>query len=175
MRSGMMKGTLLRGLAERLEHERERLLQHEREGLVVDRRPSRRQLGRAPGPARRACAQRSSEAMQSAERTGCAVMELEAVAQREGVGELVVAERPGIDHLRLRLEVLVEREQRVVDHVAVVARDVGRGPDRIEAAQIRLRDELQGLLLRRCGLGEQRAAGNPRRQSQRCEHASCLC
>ena len=93
-------------------------------------------------------AQRSIEAMQSAERTGCAVMELQAVAQREGVGELVVAELALVDHLRLDLELRVDREQRVVDHVAVVAGDVGRGRDRIEDAQIRLRHELERLLLR---------------------------
>ena len=67
-----------------------------------------------------------------------AVVPLEPVAQLEGPGELVVAHRPALDHLRLRLELGVEREQRVVDQVAVVADDVGGGPDRIEDLQIRM-------------------------------------
>ena len=72
-----------------------------------------------------------------------AVMPFEAVAQRETVGQLVVAGRPLVDHLRLRLEVLVEREQRVEDQIAEIARDIGGGPDRVEDAQIGLRDEPQ--------------------------------
>ena len=38
------------------------------------------------------------------------------------------------------------REQRVVDHVAVVAGDIGRRPDRIEDLQIRMHHDAQGRL-----------------------------
>ncbi len=84
-------------------------------------------------------------------------MEFEPVAQRKGVGELVARELPLVHHLRLDLEFGVGREQRVVHHVAVVARDVGGGRDRIQDAQVGLRDELQDLVLRRtwaCGKSE---------------------
>ena len=83
------------------------------------------------------------------------VVPLEAVAQREGVGELVVAHRPCVDHLRLGLVVRIEREQRVPDHVGVVAGDVGGGPDRIERAQVSDRNRSDhDFLLRQRGLAE---------------------
>jgi hypothetical protein len=75
-------------------------------------------------------------------------VELEPVAQRERVRELILAHFVLVHHLRLDLELLVHREQRVVHHVAVIARDVRRGADRIENAQIGLRDELEYFLLR---------------------------
>ena len=87
-----------------------------------------------------------------------AVMPFQAVAQGEAVGQLVVAGRPAIDHLRLRLEVLVEREQRVEDQIAEIARDIGGRPDRVDAAQIGLRNEPQGLL---------RGLAPPNRQGRR--------
>jgi hypothetical protein len=76
-------------------------------------------------------------------------------------GELVVAHRPALDHLRTRLELGVKREERVVDHVAVIADDVGGGPDRIDDLEIRVHDGLQRLA--RLGVdgrcGEQRHGG----------------
>ena len=77
---------------------------------------------------------------------GLAIMPFQAVAQDEAVGQLVVAGSPAIDHLRLRLEILVERKQRVEHQVAEIARDIGGRPDRVDAPQIRLRDKAQGLL-----------------------------
>ena len=50
-----------------------------------------------------------------------AVMPFEAVAQGEGVGELVGRDVVLVDHLRLDLELLVHREQRVPDEVAVIS------------------------------------------------------
>ena len=91
-------------------------------------------------------AQRLSEGTTSVGRDRRAVMEFQPVAQGEGPGELVVGGRPLVDHLRLDLEVAVQREQRVVDHVAVVAHDVGRRPDRIEDLQIGVIDHPQGRL-----------------------------
>jgi hypothetical protein len=52
------------------------------------------------------------------------------MAFRRSVLGLVAAS----DHLRLDLALRVEGEQRVVDHVAVVADDVGGGPDRRTAS-----------------------------------------
>ena len=101
------------------------------------------------------------------------VMPFQAVAQDEAVGQLVVADRPAIDHLRLRLEILVERKQRVEDQIAEIARHISRRPDRIDAAQIGLRDEAQGL---RPGLRVARARsqreGERRRASRHSEQAS---
>ena len=86
------------------------------------------------------------------ERTGAvaaadplAVVKFEAVAQGETIEKLVRRDRVVGDHLRPRRELVVERKQGVEHHVAMVSRDVGRGPDRIEDAQIRLGDEAQGL------------------------------
>jgi len=39
---------------------------------------------------------------------GLAIVEFEAVAQAEGVGQFVVADLPTVDHLRPRLERVVE-------------------------------------------------------------------
>ena len=69
---------------------------------------------------------------------------------------VAVQEGLGINHLRLRRELLVHREQRVPDHVAVVAHDVGRGPDRIEHLEIRVHDRADRLgLLSVGGEGEE--------------------
>ena len=59
-------------------------------------------------------------------------MPFQPIAQLEGPGEPVIAGRPAVDHLRLDLQLLVDGEKRVVDHVAVVARDIGAAEDRIE-------------------------------------------
>jgi hypothetical protein len=74
-----------------------------------------------------------------------AVMPFETGAQREMPGELVVADRPLVDHLRLRLEILIEREQRIEDEIAEIASDIGGRPDRVDASEIGLRDEAQRL------------------------------
>jgi len=80
------------------------------------------------------------------------VVEFEALAQSECVTELVVANLPCFDHLWSWPELAVHREQRVVDHVTKIARDVDAAPIRVEAGEIGLRDEAQrrvGALLRR--------------------------
>ena len=79
----------------------------------------------------------------------------------------VAADRVLVDHLRLDLEVGVGGEQRVPDHVAVVARDVGGRPDRVEDLEIPDRDEAQRAApLRR--LGRARAWPARRRRARRC-------
>jgi CRP/FNR family cyclic AMP-dependent transcriptional regulator len=100
---------------------------------------------------------------------GLAIVELESVAQRENVSELVFAELPFVDHLRLDFELLVRGEQGVVHHVAVIARDVRGGPDRIEAAQVGLRDELEhGLRQCRRGCGNCPAQDQPLNRASSC-------
>src|SRR5207249_4146526 len=78
-----------------------------------------------------------------------AVMPFETVAQCKAVSELVLADTPAFEHLRLRLKVLVERKQRVEDEIAKIARDIGGRPDRVDAPEIGLRDKAQ----RRFGRG----------------------
>src|SRR3546814_5417415 len=62
------------------------------------------------------------------------------------------------DHLRLWLKLAVQREQVVVDHVAVVCGDLRRGPHRVQNAKIGLRHDLQragGGRLRLCAGGHE--------------------
>src|SRR5262249_2515552 len=68
------------------------------------------------------------------------------VSQRHRVGELVRAEIELADHLRLDLAVGVRGEERVVDHVAVVPHDVGRGPDGVYDLEVGVHDHLQRRL-----------------------------
>ena len=56
-----------------------------------------------------------------------------------------------VAHLRLRLELAVDREQRVEDGHAVIARDVGGRPDGIEDGRVRLGNESQRLRVGRFG------------------------
>ena len=108
-------------------------------------------------------------------RDGSAVVPGEAVAQREGVGELVGRDLVLVDHLRLDLAVRVGGKQRVVDHVAVVADDVGRGPDRIDDLEVRVHHGPQRLLrVRGCGCSKadcgNRGCGDRERASARMAH-----
>ncbi len=119
-------------LAERFEHQPVGLLQHHLDRLGVRRRRARPTYGHAAsGPSNR-----GAPALERGDAVGgrhrLAVVPFQAVAQGEGPGELVGADRPAVDHLRLDLQLVVEREQRVVDHVAVVSGDQRRGPDRVE-------------------------------------------
>src|SRR4051794_10282227 len=68
------------------------------------------------------------------------------VAQGELVSELVGAFVVFLDHLRLDLALAVHGEERVVDHVAVVAGDVGSGPDRVDDLEVGMHDRFEGLL-----------------------------
>ena len=73
------------------------------------------------------------------------VVKLEAVAQVERIGQFVVADLPGVDHLRLRTKVAVHAEQGVVDEIAEVAGDVDADELRIDDRQIGMRHEPQDL------------------------------
>ena len=77
-------------------------------------------------------------------------MPQQSVAQGEGVAFTIRRGFVLLHHLRLDLALFILREQRVVDHVTVVADDVGRGPDRIQDLQIRVHDDTQR------GLGKRR-------------------
>jgi hypothetical protein len=73
----------------------------------------------------------------------------------------------------MRRELGVDREQRVEHHVAVIARDVGGGPNRVEHAQIRLRDETQGLCVGCTGIPAEAAAGRCCRAGGNPEFTTC--
>src|SRR2546426_11674246 len=89
------------------------------------------------------------------------VVPLEAVAQRERPLHALVPRGPLVDHLRLDLEILVGAEERVVDEIAVVPRDVSRRPDRIEDLEIGVGNEEHRLaaLLRVDGRNARRGGG----------------
>ncbi len=134
-----------RRLAQRLQHDAGRRLEHDLEGLGIDGFDVDH-LGPEHLPQRiahRPALERGDDVRRRDRR---AVVEFETVAQGEGPGELVVAHLPRVDHLRLDLEIAVQREQRVVDHVAVVADDVGGRPDRIEDLEIGVVDHSQSRL-----------------------------
>jgi len=99
-------------------------------------------------------------------------MELEPVAQREAVGLAVVADGPAVDHLRLRLELDVAGEQRVVDHVGVDADDGLRAPEGIDRAHVGMHRHAQGLgLLRRGGERQRERQRGAERQRRSKPHA----
>ena len=134
-----------------VDHEPIGRAQHDAEGLVVDDRgilhaPHQRLAGAAAGGP----ATHRGDAVGRRHRG--AVGELQAITQLERIGELVVGHAPAGHHLRLRREIGVEAEQRVVDHPAVVGADVRGGPDRIEHAQVRMHDGLDGARGRRLRL-----------------------
>jgi hypothetical protein len=100
-------------------------------------------------------------------------MKAEPVAQLELIGQLVGRNAVIADHLRMRRKLGVDREQRIEHHVAVVARNVGGGPDRIQHPQIRLRDEAQSLRVGRAGIPAKAAAGQGRRRGGDPEFTTC--
>ena len=167
---GHDEGHQRRRLAERLQHQPVGFLQGEREGPGIDRLHLLREVHQllAHGIARRPPLDRG-DAVLGGDRL--AVVEFQAVAQGEGVGELVAAHGPGVDHLRLDSEPAVDGEQRVVDHVAVVAHDVGGGPHRVEDLHVGMHDDLQRLRRRRgCHLAYHRA----RRQGHHRRNDRCF-
>ena len=158
-RLGIMNGTLEIGLAQRRQHQPGRLLEPDLEGLRVlglDGGDEGHELladGVAGGPA----LDRGDAVLG---RHRLAVVPFQAVAQGEGVGELVGGDLGRVDHLRLDLALGVGGEQRVVDHVAVVADDEGGVPDRIDDLQVGVHDDAQHRLrLDRNGRGQQRRDG----------------
>ena len=66
------------------------------------------------------------------------IVPLQPGPQSKGVLQAIGADIPGVHHLRLRLEFIIEREQRVVDHIIVIARDIRCSPDRARIFQVRV-------------------------------------
>ena len=124
-----------RELGERPDQEPVGLGQHDLERPVVVRR---RVLDAAEEVLAGAVAGRPAPERRDAigRRHRRAVGELETVAELESVAELVVRDAPFADHLRLRVEIRVHGEERVVDHGAVIGGDVRGRPNRVEHAKI---------------------------------------
>ena len=98
----------------------------------------------------------------------CAIVEHQPVAQGEPPGELIGGHLMPGTHLRPRLQVCVQAIQRIPDHVGVVARDVGRGPDRIRTGQVRLWHEAErarGGALRDGGSGKRDGRQGPKQSA----------
>jgi hypothetical protein len=160
MRLGMMKGTRRR-LAERLDHEAGGLLQRDAELILADRLHllDEGHEGAAHGVALAPAFERGDDVLARHRR---AVVELEPGAQLEVVNLLVRRHLPRVDHLRLDPALLVGAEQRVVDHVAVVAAHVGGRPDRVEDRQVGVRHDGQYVLVA-LRAGGARESGDGRR------------
>ncbi len=152
-----------RWLGQRIEHHAEGLLEREREIARVGRLPLG--TGVAHGAAQ---AVARPPALQRGDGVGrgdrAAVREFEAGTQ----GEAPLLAVPGtavlLHHLRLRLAARVLREQRVVHHVAEVARDVGGGEGRVEDLQVGMGHDLEGLGLRQRGKAGARQGEDARRE-----------
>ncbi len=129
-------------LAQRLRQQRERRLEAEGDGAVVrgGQLVRHRHQGLAeripPGPAPDA-----GHAIPRQHRR--AVVEQQPVPQPQRPAPAAIRDDVPLHHLRLHLQRVVLPVQRVEHEVAVVARDVDRGPDRIECRDIGLRDEPQ--------------------------------
>jgi hypothetical protein len=94
-------------LAERIQHETHGLLQHQLERVVVDGLDTGNELPQgAPHAVLGGPALDRGDAVGRAHRR--VIVPLEAVAQLERIGKLVVADRPAVHHLRLRHVVDVE-------------------------------------------------------------------
>ncbi len=136
-------------LAQRLQHQAVGLLQFQRDRPGVGGREAGGEVHQLlahavdDGPA----LQRRDAVLRGDRR---AVMPFQSVAQGEGVRQLVVRHLP-VRHLRPDGEARVHRHQSVVDHVTVVARDVGRRDDRVERAEVRVHHRPDGLGLRQSG------------------------
>jgi hypothetical protein len=70
-------------------------------------------------------------------------MEAESLAQGETPQPAVLLDGVALDHLRLDRKVIGRAVQRVEDEPAMVLGNDRRRPDRIEGAEIGLRDELE--------------------------------
>ena len=83
-----------------------------------------------------------------------AIVELEPSPQPEGPSQAVRGHLFRFDHLALRLEVGVHAVEHVPHQEPGIARDIGRGPDRIEIGEVCVRDQPQRprrSALRYCG------------------------
>src|SRR5215212_6860231 len=74
-----------------------------------------------------------------------AIVPAQAISQCETVLHPIRRHRRLINNMRFHLKMLVRAEKSVVDEIAVVARDVGGLPDRIQRLQLGVRHEAEGL------------------------------
>ena len=72
-----------------------------------------------------------------------AIMEHQPITQREGQRQPILRSLPALGHLRLDLALRVFGAKLVIDHEGVVARDDRRGPNRIKAGEVRLRNNAE--------------------------------
>ena len=131
-------------LRQEMRQQRERLLQppHQRAVVRCLDRIDPRVEGLADRVALQPALQRGDAVARQNRR---AVVEHQSLAQLHRPAFAVVVDRVAFDHLRLRVERLVAAVQRLVDHQREVAGDGRGGPHRIEAGQVGLRHEDQGL------------------------------
>jgi hypothetical protein len=143
------------GLAQHLEQQRERLLQHQLEGLGIGRRELFR-VGHQHLAQRVAHRPALEGGHAILGRDRAAVVPLEAVAQGEGPGELVGAAVVALDHLWLDLALLVHGEQHVEDMQAECTGDGGGDDVRIEDRHLRFQHHRQRLRCPRLAWPDQR-------------------
>ncbi len=149
--------------AEGVEHLRERRLQPDLKTLVVERLDLVRQRGQVL--AERVLSRPAADRGGAVDRPHLlSVVPAEAVAQGEGPGELVGRDLVARAHLRLGVERGVDAVESVVDHVAVVGGDRGRGPDGVRVGEIGLRDEAKQVF---------GAVGRDRRPREPCRRHRC--
>jgi hypothetical protein len=114
-----------RWLADRLQNQAVGFFQLQRDGLRVGGLQARGKVHELLAHAV-ACAPAFQRGNAIFRRDGFAIMPFEPVAEGERISELVVGNFP-IRHLRLDLEIGIRRQQRVINHVAVIARNVRGG------------------------------------------------
>ena len=88
------------------------------------------------------------------------VMEEEAIAQLQPPDPPILLCDGAFDHLRLHLEGAVLSVERVEDEIAVIARDIDGGPDRIERGEVGSRDEAEHPLALGARQSRRRQRGN---------------
>jgi hypothetical protein len=113
-----------------VDEDRQRLLQRDPHGAVILHAPRIDELGHRLsdglpcGPAGKA-----GSTVLGANRL--AVVESQAVPQADQIGSAVVGHGVTIGHLRMRVERIVDAEQRVIDGPTMVHGNGGRGEDRV--------------------------------------------
>ncbi len=99
------------------------------------------------------------------------IVERQSGTQRDPPGLAAIIGHRALCHLRLRPVLAVETEQRVENQKPVVARLIGRGPDRVQYGQIGLRHERQYTGTRAAGDRRRSKAGSGRNKKRAAAHA----
>ena len=77
-------------------------------------------------------------------------MPLESISESDGVYQPIITDRMSTCHLRMNIESLIHREQCVIDHVAVVSRDIRSRPDRVRVLEIGVWHDLENRTCLSC-------------------------